>query len=102
LEESGMSGMKGLAGTSIVALAVAAFLASLSLVSWRQRQALDTLGHLDTLRQEFALEAASREELENRILYLKSRGRVVSEAGARLGMREALSSDVFFLSGEAQ
>ena len=94
--------MKGLAGTSIVALAVAAFLASLSLVSWRQRQALETLGYLETLRQESALEAASRDELEDRILYLKSRGRVVSEAERRLGMREAVSSDVVILSGETQ
>ena len=94
--------MRGLAGTSIVALAVAAFLASLSLVSWRQGQALDTLRHLETLQQEVALEVASREELENRILYLQSRARVVSEAGERLRMREALSSEIVILPGDAQ
>ena len=92
--------MKKLAGTSIVALAVAAFLASLSLVSWRQREALETLEFLETLQQESALEMASREELESRILHLTSRGRVVSAAGERLGMREALSSEIFLLTGE--
>jgi cell division protein FtsL len=92
--------MKGLAGTSLVALAVAALLASLSLVSWRQRQALDTLEHLDDLRQECAMEAANLEELEGRIRRLESRGRVVSEAEARLGMRRAVSSDIVILPGD--
>lgn len=92
--------MRGLAGTSLVALAVAAFLASLSLVSWRQRQALDTLGHLEALRQECALKAADRDELESRIRYLESRGRVVSEVVERLGMRKAVSSDIVILPGE--
>ncbi len=86
--------MRGLAGTSLVALAVAALLASLSLVSWRQRQALDTMEYLDEVRQECALETANREELESRIRHLESRGRVVSEAEVRLGMRTAVSSDI--------
>ncbi|MFH1762779.1 MAG: hypothetical protein ABIF09_01185 [Gemmatimonadota bacterium] len=92
--------MRGLAGTSLVALAVAAFLASLSLVSWRQGQALNTLEYLDEVRQECALEAANREELESRIRHLESRGRVVLEAEKRLGMRNALSSDIVYLPRE--
>ena len=92
--------MKSLAGTSMVALAVAAFLASLSLVSWRQGQALDTLADLEVLRQECALELADLDELEGRIRHLESRGRVVSEAEERLGMREAVSSDIVHLPGE--
>ena len=92
--------MRGLAGTSLVALAVAAFLASLSLVAWRQRQALDTLAYLDEIQQECALEAADREELKDRIRELESRGRVVSEAEKRLGMRKAVSSDIVYLTGE--
>ncbi|MCJ7629761.1 MAG: hypothetical protein MUO50_15405 [Longimicrobiales bacterium] len=94
--------MRGLAGTSLVALAVAAFLASLSLVSWRQRQALDTMEYLDEVRQECALEEANREELESRIRHLESRGRVVSEAEKRLGMRKAVSSDIVNLPGEGE
>jgi cell division protein FtsL len=94
------SGMKSLAGTSMVALAVAAFLASLSLVSWRQGQALDILAGLEVLRQECALEVANLDELGSRIRHLESRGRVVSEAEERLGMREAASSDIVHLPGE--
>ena len=91
--------MKALAGTSRVALAVAAFLASLSLVSFRQRDALDTMEALDSLRQERSLQGANREELESRILYLESLGRIVAEAEGRLGMRRATSSDIVLLTG---
>ena len=86
--------MKGLAGTSKVALAVAAFLASLSLVSWRQREALDTLRDLETLLQETTMETGTREELESRIRFLESRARVIGEAEERLGMRVAQDSDI--------
>jgi len=94
------SSVRGLAGTSMVALAVAGFLASLSLVTWRQRQALDTLDQVDSLRQECALEAASRTDLEGRILHLESRRRVMAEAERRLGMRRAIASDIVILPGE--
>jgi len=93
--------MKKLAGTSMVALAVAAFLASLSLVSWRQGEALGMMEQLEDLRQECALEMADQDELESRVRQLESRGRVVSDAEERLGMREAVSSDIVYLLGEA-
>jgi len=89
--------MKSLAGTSKVALAVAAFLASLSLVSWRQREALDTLRDLETLLQETAVEAGTQEELESRIRILESRARVTREAEERLGMRVAEGSDIVLM-----
>ena len=92
--------MKRLAGTSLVALAVAAFLASLSLVSWRQRQALDTMHRLETIQEEYALEVATRDELESRIRHLESRGRVVPLAETRLGMHIASGSETFSLTGE--
>jgi cell division protein FtsL len=92
--------MKGLAGTSMVALAVAGFLASLSLVSWRQKQALDVLQQVDSLRQECSLEAATRTDLEARILQLESRKRVLADAERRLKMRRATSSDLVLLPGD--
>lgn len=92
--------MKRLAGTSMVALAVAGFLASLSLVSWRQRQALDLLESLEAFEQDCELEAAKKDELESRIRVLESFGRVVPEAEARLGMRKAVSSDIVLLARE--
>lgn len=92
--------MTGVAGTSKVALAVAAFLASLSLVTWRQGEALDASRDLEALRQESLLEAATREELENRIRELESRSRVVREAQRRLGLREPEDSEVVSLQWE--
>jgi len=91
--------MKALAGTSLVALAVAALLASLSLVSWRQRQALQTLDRVDSLKHECALQEATLEELEARLLQLESWSRVSSEAERRLGMRKAGASDIVILTG---
>ena len=49
-----------LSGTSKVALAVAALLASLSLVSMRQRTALDTMAFLDSLQLEEAMQEAQQ------------------------------------------
>jgi hypothetical protein len=92
--------MKRLAGTSMVALAVAAFLASLSLVSVRQREALGTLSYRDSLREEMDVERGTLEELENRIRALESRSRVVREAEVRLGMRAPLDSEIVRLPGE--
>ncbi|MGD2123462.1 MAG: hypothetical protein PVJ76_17040 [Gemmatimonadota bacterium] len=92
--------MNRLAGTSMVALALAALLASLGLVSLRQREALDTLEYLDSLQEETAVEVGTREELENRIRVLESRSRVMGIAEERLGMRVALDSEVIRLTGE--
>ncbi len=90
--------MRHLAGTSLVALAVAALLASLSLVSWRQVKALEALERVDSLRQEHVLSVAVREELEGRILHLESWGRVAPDAERRLGMRKAAAGDMVHLS----
>lgn len=91
--------MKALTGTSLVALAVAALLASLSLVSWRQRQALLTLERVDSLKHECTLERATLDELETRLLQLESWPWVSREAERRLGMRKAGSSDIILLPG---
>jgi hypothetical protein len=92
--------MKKVAGTSAVALAVAAFLASLSLVSWRQREALETMTLRDSLKQEMVVEEANRQELERRIIQLRSLSRIVGEAEGRLGMRRAEDTEIFDFTGE--
>jgi hypothetical protein len=92
--------MRALAGTSMVGLAVAAFLASLSLVSWRQGEALRELERLEVLEQECLVETATLEELENKVRHLESWGRVVEEAESRLGMRRAESTDIILLPAE--
>jgi cell division protein FtsL len=92
--------MKRLSGTSKVALAVAALLASLSLVSVRQGTALSTMAYLDSLRVEEDLHEAIREDLNSRVLYLESYGRVSEDAERRLGMRKPGASDVVTLPRE--
>lgn len=94
--------MKGLSGTSKVALAVAALLSSLSLVSLRQGTALDTMAYLDSLRMEEVLQEATREDLNSRVLHLESWGRVSEDAERRLGMRKAGASDMVILPREGK
>lgn len=94
--------MKGLSGTSKVALAVAALLSSLSLVSLRQRTALDVMSFLDSLRSEEVLQEATREDLNSQVLRLESRDRVSEDAEKRLGMRKAGASDMMILPREGK
>jgi cell division protein FtsL len=95
MEESGMK----LSVTSWTALMVAALLASLSLVTWRQARSREALEELDTIRREVSLAKAERDELEHRIQILESRSRVVPEARERLGMRTPGSGEIVLLSG---
>jgi cell division protein FtsL len=92
--------MKRLAGTSLVALATAVLLAALSLVSSRQSKSLETMETLDQLRRERSLEAAERDELQRRIHALESRGRVISEAQQRLGLKIPRAGETVYLEGE--
>jgi cell division protein FtsL len=84
--------MKRLPAYSVVVLAVAALLVALSLVTWRQARALETLAAVDSVRREQALARAEWEELVRRIQVLESRGRVVPAARERLGMEIAPST----------
>lgn len=91
-----------LSAPSLVALAFAAFLASLSLVTWRQSRALEALADLDRVRTERSLAEADRAELVRRIEYLESWARVVSEARSRLGLHIPGDGErVFLLAGES-
>jgi cell division protein FtsL len=92
--------MTRLAGTSLVAMAAAALLSSLSLVAWRQARAMEALEHLDDLRREVTLGEAERTDLLRRVHFLESRGRVVLEAGERLGMRLPRAGEIVYLPGE--
>lgn len=85
-----------LSGPAVVALAFATLLAALSLVTWRQNQALAALERLDRVRFELSLAEAHRAELVRRIRYLESRGRVVSEA-REMGLH--VSEETHILAG---
>ncbi len=91
-----------LSGPSRTALAMAALLIALSLVTWRQARAREALVELDTLRREISLVQAENGELERRIAHLESRGRVVAAARERLGMHTPTAREIVLLSGDAR
>jgi hypothetical protein len=93
--------MTRLAGTSMVALATAALLASLSLVTWRQARAMESLEKLDGIRRELSLGESERADLLSSVRVLESRGRVVPEAREELGMRMPDASEIVILAGDA-
>ncbi len=90
-----------LSGSSRAVLAVAALLAAMSLVIWRQTRAREALVELDTLRREISLVQAEKGELERRIQNLESRGRVVPAARERLGMHTPGAGEIILLPGDA-
>ena len=94
--------MTRLAGTSMVALATAALLASLSLVAWRQARALEALESLDRVSRDLSLSQAEVEDLMGRVSVLESRGRIVPEARDELGMRMPDASEIVFLAEEVR
>lgn len=84
-------------GVIRLALLFAAFLASLSLVVWRQSQALQLLRSIDGLRRERAVEEARRTELVRKVDALESRTRIVSLAAERFGMRVPAGDEIVLL-----
>lgn len=82
-----------------VAVSVAAFLASLSLVAWRQGRAYEVMSRLDHTRNEISLAQAEHGDLEQQVQYLGSRGHVVPQARERLGMHVADAGDLVMLAG---
>lgn len=86
---------------SLVALAVAAILAALSLVTWRQARALEALAEVDRVHREVLLAESERGELLRDIQHLESRARIVADARERLGMRLPEGSEIVLLSVRA-
>lgn len=91
-----------LSGALLATLGVALLLAALSLVTWRQTRALEALANLDEVRSEISLMTAERNELENRIRRLESRGYVVPAARERLGMYAPSSAEIVLLPGSSE
>lgn len=84
-------------GTIRLALCFAALLAALTLVIWRQSNALETLRELDKLRDSRALAEAERSDLLRKIEQHESRNHVVTSARDRLGMRVPLADEIVIL-----
>lgn len=83
-----------------MALAVAALLASLSLVTWRQSRALEALAELQDVRRDVILAQAEVAELGRRIQYLESRSHVEPAARDVLGMHMPRDGEIVLLSGD--
>lgn len=78
-------------------VALAAFLAALATVTWRQSRAFEALAELDELRWRSSVARAERVEVERRIQGLESRSRVVGEARRRFGMRMPDAAELVIL-----
>jgi cell division protein FtsL len=89
--------MRSHAGTIRLALAFAALLASLTLVIWRQSNALTVLRSVDQMRGARVIAEAERSELVRRIQTLESRTRVVADARDRLGMHVPSANEIVIL-----
>lgn len=73
-------------GVHRAALAMAALLASLSVVAWRQGRAFEVQRELEALRGEVSMARSEQVQLNRDIRVLSSRERVV-QAARRLGLR---------------
>jgi cell division protein FtsL len=80
------------------ALGVLSLFFALSLVTWRQTRARESLTEVDRLRREASLLEAEREDMEGRIQALESRARVVSDARSELGMRAPGAESIVLLA----
>lgn len=88
---------RGGEGTLRLALAFAAFLGSLSMVIWRQSQALDVLRELDGTRVARAAVESERSHQVEQIQQLESRARITEYAGGRWGMRVPSTDEEFVI-----
>jgi cell division protein FtsL len=79
------------------ALLFAALLGSLTLVVWRQSQALTVLRELDRVRSDRVVEEARRAALLRRVEHLESRSRVSELARTRFGMRLPTGDEIVIL-----
>jgi len=78
--------MTGYATPSRIAFALAVFLGSLTLVAFRQGQALTVMEEIEDLRAEISLANAEKDEVRQRIQRLQGRGWITEQASERLGM----------------
>ncbi len=86
----------GARGVIRMALLFAAFLASLSLVVWRQSRALDVLRELDRVRRERAVVEARRASVVRELDVLEGRGRITRLVAER-GMRVPRGDEIVLL-----
>lgn len=74
-------------GVQRAALAMAALLAALSVIAWRQGRAYELRRDLEAVRSELSLAQSERAQLTRDIRVLQSRERIVRVARRLLGLR---------------
>lgn len=72
-------------------------LSSLTLVVWRQSQALEMQRALEAVRRDRVVEESRRTALLRRVEQLESRGWVSEAAGSRFGMRLPSGDEIVIL-----
>lgn len=79
--------------------ALAAVLAALAAVAWRQSATRETMEALDRADRELAIALDEREEVARELLGVEGRGWIAGEAGRRLGLRLPTQREVIITSG---
>lgn len=80
-------------------IALAAMLAALALVAWRQSTTRETMQRLQDVERELAISADAREELARQVTQLEARPRIAAEAARRLGLRPPDDHEVVIPAG---
>lgn len=86
--------LRALLGNTLLALAVAA---SLATVVWRQTEGVERQRELTRLGEETAIAAAERAEMASRLQALGTRARITRVGRERLGLHVARDHEVVFL-----
>ena len=91
--------MRGLDRSGRVVLSVAAVLAALTTVAWRQSSARGTMKALTDLERQIELARDEREDLARTLMVMEGRNWVLVEAERRLGLRSPREAELQFLPG---
>lgn len=91
--------MRALDRNGRVVLSVAAVLAALTTVAWRQSSARGTMKALADLERQIELARDEHEELARDLMVMEGRNWILSEAQRRLGLRSPREAELQFLPG---
>lgn len=91
--------MRGRGTVVRAGVALAAMLAALAFVAWRQSTTRETMQGLQEIQRDLAIAADEREELVRRLTQLEARPRIAAEAARRLGLRPPSDHEVVMPAG---
>ena len=91
--------MRGLDRSGRVVLSVAAILAALTTVAWRQSSARGTMKALTDLERQIELARDEQEVLSRDLMVKEGRNWILAEAERRLGLRPPREAELQFIPG---